>query len=822
VKEAPFSLSPQADVEESNGANAFRKERCFDKRIRDYPGVVQFENARLVTGRVQVGTLPPGPFFGGCPLSFEEEQIASPHYALTRIQKALDTASNDPDPAVRKRALEKVETWERVIAGMSSGQLSVGSRTPVAGTPAWVTLEVTQGGFATGEFLAEGDLLAHETNQLRALSEEVPGRTARARLNHYYLSDQGQVEISKALENGSFSVEVPEEGALPTIVWLLEGGYVLEALSLIETLQPFMERLRFYPRLESKPQPSGQLVRRQTVGEVRAKLSAAGPQPQVSAMREALDIWNPLFDRLLALWLETVEGEIPTLIDGKVVGGWPGNKTPSGWTQRRERWMNDYNEATSSHVLCGKHKHPKSNFGRLAKALQNLQPNTSPQSPRERGWVRRSMANAVAKRGLPNSEPWREVRQEQAQQLSLPTRIQLADKVCQGLADYPEEGGLASVAPFLEDIPGKLKHPLEQKLKMALEAPLEELVAQGVVGSAEVLAQVLPQLTSQVAAAGIEDARLRRVFSQVYSAFKRRRSLLLLNFESQVRLEELPWIKAIDKLRQKNLQTTTVALQTLESVSLLALRNFPHTMVPNPLVSEMATLAKRAGLQLPLVEEVAADIFMGRFSAKWDRAAQLAFGWMEGSFYARYYQLEDPEKRDFAKLCQVRSKEAGDDGSWVASNGAMIEQSQILTTHNLAQLTFGLGLQKDFRGMASELTLKAFSFVVRRQNRPADDFRSRLQMIKNTAYAWRQAIFFLSLASPDEQIAVLNDLQAEIYSQNQDWIARFQPALAGLWYVFQGGRFDQQGIGVDNRQARRFLGWSRGHHWLMPGVARNA
>ena len=64
------------------------------------------------------------------------------------------------------RAETKIARWRSVIAGMAEGSLSVGSRTPVSGTPAWVTLEVAHGGFATGRLLAEAPLDAQERQLL--------------------------------------------------------------------------------------------------------------------------------------------------------------------------------------------------------------------------------------------------------------------------------------------------------------------------------------------------------------------------------------------------------------------------------------------------------------------------------------------------------------------------------------------------------------------------------------------------------------------------------------------------------------------------------
>src|SRR5262249_11568832 len=127
-------------------------------------------------------------------------------------------------------------------------------------------------------------------------------------------------------------------------------------------------------------------------------------------------------------------------------------------------------------------------------------------------------------------------------------------------------------------------------------------------------------------------------------AFRRRRSLLLLNLEHQVRLQELPWVEALRPHRVETDDTRHGARATVRRLGELTLDGFPATLVPNPLVAELATLSREAGLQLPWVEEIAADIFMGRFSAKYLQAARLAGELLDGSLYARYYDI------DYAKL----------------------------------------------------------------------------------------------------------------------------------------------------------------------------
>ncbi|MBY8851889.1 hypothetical protein K7G98_27835, partial [Saccharothrix sp. MB29] len=232
---------------------------------------------------------------------------------------------------------------------------------------------------------------------------------------------------------------------------------------------------------------------------------------------------------------------------------------------------------------------------------------------------------------------------------------------------------------------------------------MDELVRLGVITSGETLAVVLPQLTSRLLSAAIDDPVVAGLHEQTYTAFRRRRGLLLLNLEHQVRFTELPWVDALAPCRSPEPDDAGAARRALRQAAVLALTAFPHALLPNPLVTELRTLAEQAGLELPLVEEVAADIFTGSFTTKWRDAAAVASRLLAGTLYANYYDLpaEWPEPRreslrwgkrtaeDFSELCRER---AGTPGGSVAANGMVLEQSQILTTHNLAALVDGLDL----------------------------------------------------------------------------------------------------------------------------------
>ncbi len=241
---------------------------------------------------------------------------------------------------------------------------------------------------------------------------------------------------------------------------------------------------------------------------------------------------------------------------------------------------------------------------------------------------------------------------------------------------------------------------------------------------------------------------------------------------------------------------------------------------------------KAAELKLPLVEELAADIFMGAFTLKFLVAAQTAARLLRGTLYARYYAiptdrvlvLDDREKKwgkdaspGFAELCTERA--GAKSGGWsVARSGTILEQAQILTTHNLAVLFDALGLQEKLRPALPHLAQQCFRWVVRQQTMKVDFWKAQLQRVKNTAYAWRQMVFFLSLVDRTEQDAFLAWAREHFQAQDEQFTRRFEPVMAGLEWACAGGEFDASGRAGPQGRARRFLGWSEGRHWLFePG-----
>ncbi|MFE3763062.1 hypothetical protein ACFXPI_15005 [Streptomyces sp. NPDC059104] len=757
---------------------------------------------------------------------------ASPSYAADRLARALRTSLTHEDAATRERAGARARQWRDVLSGMAGGTLSIGSRTPVATLPAWVTPEVVTGGFATGSAAAGGPLLPHEKETARRAG--VPA--TRSALFAHHLTEDGLRELWSLLDSGRFEVHAPEEAALATVAWLVRAGRFDSAAELVAEIGPFADRLRFAPRPADRPAPGVDCLHRRTAGEAAAALARRRPHPGVEAQREALSVWRPFEDELLAHRLAVAGSDAP----------------PPGWRAEGAALLARYATLAAAHTRCTKHLNPKSNAAILRRALAEELAGRA-LAPRLAGLLRVAVTSMVAKRGVPGSPGHTRLRRARAEHAALPPHHALAALVLRRIAPLDEDRGIPDVEAAVAPVSGRearetglpegavVPPAVAATVRGALSAPLEVLVERGVVPSAEVLASLVPQLVAAVTAERYADAPLRTLMAATYRAFRRRRSLLLLNLEHQVRIGELPWVRAVSGHLRDGAADGAAdgepAREALRRLGELAVCAFPATVLPNPLVRELGELSRRAELGAPFVEELAADIFTGTFSPKFLVAARIAADLLEGSLYARYYGIDYAAVRrmavaqaadsalrghparsapEFAALCAQRAG-TGTPGWSTAANGTVIEQAQILTTHNLATLAARAGIAPP-PGWA-RLARDCFGTVCRLLARVEGDPRP-MSAIKDAAYAWRQMLFHLSLCEAAEREAVLAWMEAETARRSGHVRTLLAPALAGLRLVADGGSFGADGT-ADAGRARRLLGWSTGRHWMrgsrLPG-----
>lgn len=778
----------------------------------------------------------------------EEKAKISPAYPISQLLKAVFGKSDS--------AQKKVEQWSQVISGILSGKIEVGARAPVSETPGWVTLEVVHGGFSTGAHAAGGDLRPHEVDKAKAmrLPFDMTDRSSiplvRTALNLHFSNLDETNDLAQQLKSGCYRVQIPEEGALLIVAWLVEHGERERAEQLIEILAPFFDKLRFYavPHARAARATDGVFIR--SAGETVEKLREKRPQVSVMKMNEAIKIWTPLYDRLVRLFLETVEGEIPqfaTNADGSLIraesgqptitGGWPCKNYSTEWRDQIKKLLEEYESAAAKNTLCKKHLKRKENFAQLRTYAKKILVNPNSLKGREVGIIRKILASYVTAHGAPASVELGQLRADQFRDAHLPLHHLLSKVVADRLKDEDSDQGITNIVDYLgplteveaavvcQSLQVEIPENIKVKAMKCLEAPVETLVREKVVPSSEVLADLLPAVTANVRSTGIDDEALAQLFSKIYRAFRKRRSLLLLNYESQIRFEELPWISAVENWVSNKGATKNSAREVMLKATSLALAEFPETIFPNKLIRELRALGMAAEISIPWINEIAADIFMGSFSSSFISAAKDAAEVLDGTLYQRYYAIDykrvaaiDDLKEvatgakiseKFSALCtELAGLSEFDKDDWsTAQNGAIIEQAQIITSYNLASVTRALNLKEVMQDDFSLLAQKCFQWVCKRLQLPITDRRSLLHLRKNTAYAWRQMVFFISMTSTAEQDKFFAWADEYLAKQRSQFRQRFEPIYADL----KSKAVSRETLASSEQPTelpRRYLGWS--------------
>eukprot|EP00658_Telonema_sp_P-2_P043207 TRINITY_DN3114_c0_g1_i3.p1 TRINITY_DN3114_c0_g1~~TRINITY_DN3114_c0_g1_i3.p1 ORF type:complete len:400 (-),score=135.05 TRINITY_DN3114_c0_g1_i3:359-1558(-) len=328
------------------------------------------------------------------------------------------------------------------------------------------------------------------------------------------------------------------------------------------------------------------------------------------------------------------------------------------------------------------------------------------------------------------------------------------------------------------------------------------------------IADVVPMLSNAAASNKIEDPILRSLYCSLAVAFSRRRSLLLVDLSSQVRLDELPWAKQILCGLQAGSSSSSDVVATIDTIRIATrswIDHFPHTMTPNRFVSSIkavmrglkgtgSTAGQPDAIEMPkLLEELASDIFMGSFSSNFSLSTLQAARSLQGTLYERYYNIGPIYDDLIAQLgphaartdggregvtamsgvlleattnCMPRWKvpvETGR-GNYTVANGRTLEAVMVMSTHNLCQLYawLGLGNASPSEGGVDNMAAvrKTWKHIVGLFESPPEDTYYGYRMV---AYAWRQLLFFLSMEE-----------KRLTHADDADSIAAFRATMAAL------------------------------------------
>jgi hypothetical protein len=641
-----------------------------------------------------------------------------------------------------------------------------------AGYPAWVTPQVTHAGFVTGVALA-------------ALKpDDVPNQTVL----------DGPL-LDTMLDSGLYHVQYPEHGALLVVAALRRAGDHAAADALLGQLRPYFDALRLYPEAANVPVRPTPTVSVSTVQDARAALRATiadienPAKRQVKCQASALTGWVPFRHKLLALFARTVvcghmpeyeRTSAPTVIGGffhkgrvrpgrKYVPGcghrscgWPLQQLDCpGWTADAAALLQEYEELCRTTLNVYRNG---SSMHTLATCLRECVGGSSKTMlPRMVGLLRDVLAGWQSTRGVPGSSPVFDqyVAGINKCRNAVVTRTKTVVQACRVLLTrldaFDNSRGIehpdSVLVDFTDDddvtrlaVPKSLHHIVER----TVETTAGDLVTRGLVTSAEMLAAIVQPLTASATCNAITDVALQRLQYALRVAFCHRRSLLLLNLKHQTTFTDLPWVPPLLALcaGDTNVEAHAARNVLVELLSVM-FTAFPHTIVPNKLLQSIRTLCTTAKIEnVPLVDEIAADIFMHAFTPKFLVAARIA-AVTAGDLYCKYYNIGDEYARlldarfqasEFAALCA--STVTGGMRYSVVHNAMIIERQQILTTQNLAVLLPLLPQPVDYAAMAT----KSWNWICAH----VDDvfmyayLMSTLTLRKDVAYAWRQCVYYLS------------------------------------------------------------------------------
>jgi hypothetical protein len=231
--------------------------------------------------------------------------------------------------------------------------------------------------------------------------------------------------------------------------------------------------------------------------------------------------------------------------------------------------------------------------------------------------------------------------------------------------------------------------------------------------------------------------------------------------------------------------------------------HFPSTVIPNKLVKEVHTLFSNASINVPLTEELAADIFTGRFTKKYTDAALEAIEYFQDTIYQKYYHLPILEKiknKNISQMIGYTYPELENGTNYVIQNGIVIERSMVLTSHNLVPFIQVACIEANEMESLVMKSLKQVQQLISKASNTCLLYKNRLTAIKNAAYAWRHAItYFAALEIEGENIGGLLDYYINFF---QDDTMKY--LLCELQKAYSS-----------KEHFKIFWGWSQDTHFLM-------
>jgi hypothetical protein len=472
--------------------------------------------------------------------------------------------------------------------------------------------------------------------------------------NEKWLTDEGLAKTTDMLATGRFRVDVPEHGALLSVVYLMAAGQAERASQVIAAISPYFSVLRFWPTELKVPAPAPSL-HWWTAGEARAALEARlerlkGKFDEFASSDAQRETSLRFFGRLATFLSSTRDG---TSSECFVFASNDG-ATMQRQAEAAAEFVAEHDALAQRFGVTALFGHNNRLHGLIesarifARACQGGAPDEKAVGV-ARGMGRFALKRFEKKFGALGSADFDE---KFAAALRVKTGNPEAQKdLVQGVSAHIEAlRGLNPGEGIKDELATgpRLPHAFSKILKRCVICKDLQEVA---VPSADVLSELVSRAAAVAECSVIEDPTGSRLLFALREAFSKRRSLMLFNLEKQVTMDELPWAAPFLEIVAQRAASFSGGQSPLtavaKSVITATLTHFPFTRVPNMIVRALAAIPGPHH-NPPPVYDVAADIFQGAFSDSFAEAAVFAARRLAGTPYERYYGLEQA----FAKILQ--------------------------------------------------------------------------------------------------------------------------------------------------------------------------
>lgn len=575
---------------------------------------------------------------------------------------------------------------QAVIRGVAERGVRIGERTD-ANNPPWITTQVVTGGFRTGRHLAGGPELPHERALIsrHAIPAGPAGVTRRGSINLWCTeTPEGRAWLLDLSRSGFYSVRSAEEGCLLAVAVLEDAG--VPAGDIVDEVVPWFNRLRFFPEPADSPPLDGSTSSVQTVRNLLSKSAdrLRRFRGKLKANQTHKAVVNSVY---LPTYMAVIEES------RAFCSWWRDEAHATGDLELNVTHLATMRACLELHGF--RRRERRSCLHQLFEALD-----VAAEHGRQ---TRLSFVEHIERLVDAAHTKWAH-RDFNAGAADLSPRRQVFFIQLQGMVEElnlnkDPECGLSPdrVADMSSRFP--LLKTCIQRLTLGT---FGELARAGLLPSSEALASHCRARAVSERTASFAPGPARTLAQQILHAFAARRSQLLLNLASQVRVGELPWFTALnDASRRGAFRGTTAGLVTVSPVATeifgVHMRFFAGTQVPNKLVEVLGRYLGCFGL----VKELAADIFMGSLVKTFGAQAKqreeiLGPGTPYGAYYAAVL-VEFPPGADSRRvdISELGLECGGFGHATVVENGIAIERVATATTHNLLHLLVALEMDKD-------------------------------------------------------------------------------------------------------------------------------